>query len=125
MPVRKQVDPFFAIADPTRRAILDRLRVDGRSPVSDIAAGFDISRPAVSRHLRVLRDARLVTERRGGGDGRQRVYEVTPDPLREVAAWTAGYEAFWAKSLVALKRHLESSRPRGIVRDGGGRGRNS
>lgn len=113
MPARKYTDPFVAIADPTRRAILERLRVEGRAPVADIAAGFEISRPAVSRHLRVLRDARLVTERRGGRDGRQRVYEITPDPLREVAAWTAGYEAFWAKSLVALKRHIESSRPRG------------
>src|SRR6185437_9483365 len=68
-----RTDPFHAVADPTRRAILDRLR-RGAAPATEIAAGFRISRPAVSRHLRVLRDARLVREqRRGGIDGRQRV----------------------------------------------------
>ncbi len=106
---RASTDPFYAVADPTRRAILDRLR-DGKAPVAALAEGFAMSRPAVSKHLRVLRDARLVRERPGGEDGRQRMYELTPGPLREVVAWAATYEAFWPAHLGRLKRHVE--RPR-------------
>jgi DNA-binding transcriptional ArsR family regulator len=108
---RPPSDPFQAVADPTRRAILDRLR-GGEAPVTELAAGFAISRPAVSRHLRVLREARLVRERRGGDDGRQRVYQLTPDPLRAVAQWAMAYEAFWPANLASLKRHLEGAPPR-------------
>ncbi|MGI8767328.1 MAG: ArsR/SmtB family transcription factor [Gemmatimonadaceae bacterium] len=100
------IDPFSAVADPTRRAILDRLRLGG-APVAEIAEGFAMSRPAVSKHLRVLRDARLVRERKGGNDGRQRIYYLTPGPLREVAQWTESYQAFWGTNLLNLKRHLE------------------
>lgn len=104
-----RTDPFHAVADPTRRAILDRLR-RGAAPATEIAAGFRISRPAVSRHLRVLRDARLVREqRRGGIDGRQRVYELAPAPLTDVAKWIAGYQKFWPSNLANLKRHVEGS----------------
>jgi DNA-binding transcriptional ArsR family regulator len=103
---RASIDPFNAVADPTRRALLDRLR-EGAAPVAELAAGFETSRSAVSKHLRVLRDARLVRERRGGDDGRQRIYELTPAPLREVASWAATYEAFWPGHLAALRRHLE------------------
>ena len=103
---RASTDPFYAVADPTRRAILDLLR-HGDAVVADVAAGFTISRPAISRHLRVLRDARLVRERRGGSDGRQRVYQLTPAPLREVAQWADAYHSFWQSNLVSLKRHLE------------------
>ena len=85
-------DPFHALADPTRRAILDRLR-RGEAPVAMLASGFAISRPAVSKHLRVLRDARLVRERRGGTDGRQRIYTITPAPLRAVVEWAEAYSA--------------------------------
>ena len=99
-------DPFLAVADPTRRAILDRLRV-GEAPVTQLAAAFDMTRPAVSRHLRVLRDARLVRERRGGDDGRQRIYQLTPAPLREVAQWAEEYSSFWREGLSRLKRHVE------------------
>lgn len=107
------VDPFHAVADATRRALLDRLR-EGEAPVATLAAalaaaGFALSRPAVSKHLRVLREARLVRERRGGTDGRQRVYALTPTPLREVARWTLAYQAFWESNLAGLKRHLEAS----------------
>ena len=101
------IDPFNAVADPTRRAILDRLR-RGEAPVTELASGFAISRPAVSRHLRVLRDARLVHERRGGTDGRQRIYSITPAPLSEVASWVQRYAEFWPANLASLKRHLES-----------------
>lgn len=99
-------DPFHAVADPTRRAILDRLR-GGEAPVTALAAGFAMSRPAVSRHLRVLRDAGLVRERRGGTDARERVYELTPAPLRAVADWAQAYQAFWPANLASLKHHLE------------------
>jgi len=106
---RASSDPFQAVADPTRRAILDRLRT-GSAPVAALASGFAMSRPAVSRHLRVLRDARLVRERRGGEDGRQRLYELTPAPLSEIALWAAAYEAFWPAHLTRLKRHAERRR---------------
>lgn len=97
-------DAFHAVADPTRRAILDQLRA-GPAPVTEIAGSFRMSRPAVSKHLRVLREARLVSEKR---DGRQRVYELTPGPLLECAHWLEGYRHFWQVSLLNLKRHLEN-----------------
>jgi DNA-binding transcriptional ArsR family regulator len=101
-------DPFLAIADPTRRALLDRLR-QGAAPVTELAAGFAMSRPAVSRHLRVLREARLVRERRSDTDARLRVYQITPLPLREVAQWAHSYELFWQGGLARLKTHVEKS----------------
>jgi DNA-binding transcriptional ArsR family regulator len=94
---------FRAIADPTRRAILDRLRA-GPAKAGALAADFRFSRPAVSKHLRVLRQARLVVARRVG---RERVYTVDPVPLQSVAGWLEGYRAFWEASLLALKRNLE------------------
>lgn len=106
-PLVPSLDPFLAVADPTRRALLDRLS-QGEAPVAELAAGFAISRPAISRHLRVLRDAGLVRERRGGADGRQRIYHVTPGPLRRVAQWSLRYQAFWPANLASLKRHLEA-----------------
>ena len=99
-------DIFHAVADPTRRAILDRLR-GGGAPVAEIAAGFHMSRPAVSKHLRILREARLVSEQRAG---RQRVYRLDPAPLQEVLRWIEGYRSFWQQSLMSLKRHLEGEK---------------
>jgi DNA-binding transcriptional ArsR family regulator len=96
-------DVYHAVADPTRRAILDRLRRGG-SPVSELAAGFRMTRPAVSKHLGILRRARLVRERR---DGRQRIYQITPAPLEAVAQWVESYRAFWQVNLLSLKRHVE------------------
>jgi len=96
-------DVFRAIADPTRRAILDRLRA-GPANAGALAADFRSSRPAVSRHLRVLREARLVVDTRVG---RERVYTVDPVPLQSVAGWLEGYRAFWQSSLTRLKRNLE------------------
>jgi DNA-binding transcriptional ArsR family regulator len=98
-------DVFRAIADPTRRAILDRLRA-GPAPVNALAADFDLSRPAVSKHLTVLRRARLVTERRAG---RERLYRLEPLPLQRVAGWIEGYRSFWQVSLGHLKRYLEET----------------
>src|SRR5205814_4829685 len=96
---RPATDVFKAIADPTRRAILDRLRA-GPTPVNALAADFRQSRPAISKHLRVLREARLVLEQRAG---RERLYQLQPRPLQQVAGWIEGYRAFWQVSLDNLK----------------------
>jgi DNA-binding transcriptional ArsR family regulator len=100
---RAHADVFRAIADPTRRAILDRLRA-GPAAVNALADDFKQSRPAVSKHLRVLRLAHLVTEQRVG---RERMYELRSAPLQQVAGWLEGYRAMWQASLDRLKRHLE------------------
>jgi DNA-binding transcriptional ArsR family regulator len=101
--IHAHADVFRAISDPTRRAILDRLR-GGAAPVNALAAEFAQSRPAISKHLRVLRDARLVHEQRVG---RERLYQLDPAPLQRVAGWVEGYRAFWQINLNSLKRHLE------------------
>jgi len=101
--ITAHADVFRAISDPTRRAILDRLR-GGAAPVNALAAEFSQSRPAISKHLRVLRYARLVHEQRVG---RERLYELDPRPLQSVAGWIEGYRSFWQINLDSLKRHLE------------------
>jgi len=110
--MRKRVDTdvpdvFRAIADPTRRAILDRLR-GGPAPVNALASDFSQNRPAISKHLRVLREARLVTEERSG---RERIYRLSPRPLQTVAGWVQGYRTFWLDGLDNLKRLLEAEDP--------------
>ena len=100
---RADSDVFRAIADPTRRAILDRLRA-GPANVNALAAGFSLSRPAVSKHLRILRASRLVEEQKVG---RERVYELRSAPLQSAIGWLEGYRFFWQKSLTNLKRLLE------------------
>jgi DNA-binding transcriptional ArsR family regulator len=103
--VTDQQSPIFrAIADPTRRAILDRLR-GGAKSVESIAEGFRISRPAVSRHLRVLGRAALV---RAEKRGRQRLYRLQPEPLVEVDQWLTRYRVMYAAALLRLKEHVES-----------------
>ena len=95
---------FHAIADPTRRAILDRLR-DGGHAVNEIAGRFEVSRPAISKHLRVLHQANLVTETR---EGRNRIYKLNAEPLRDLEKWLEHYRRFWTVNLLSLKNHLES-----------------
>jgi DNA-binding transcriptional ArsR family regulator len=95
---------FRAVVDPTRRAILDML-LDGERTVGEIAERFAVSRPAVSRHLRVLRGARLVRARR---DGRQRLCALDTEPLRAIDSWLAGYRREWQSRLARLKRHVEA-----------------
>jgi DNA-binding transcriptional ArsR family regulator len=102
--IRAKTDAFRAIADPTRRAILDRLRA-GPANAGTLAADFQSSRPAVSKHLRVLREARLVVDTKVG---RERLYAVNPVPLQSVAGWLEGYRSFWQASLTRLKRNLEA-----------------
>ena len=104
-----QTDHIFrALADPTRRAILARLRTGGAA-AGDIAANFRVSRPAVSRHIRVLRRAQLVTEHRAG---RNRIYTLNPEPLRSLDDWLDAYRQFWRSRLRDLKRYVESGATR-------------
>jgi DNA-binding transcriptional ArsR family regulator len=101
--LKASTDVFHAVADPTRRAILDRLRA-GPANAGALAAEFRSSRPAISKHLRVLREARLVHD---VAKGRERVYEMDPVPLQTLAGWLDGYRSFWQSSLAQLKRNLE------------------
>jgi DNA-binding transcriptional ArsR family regulator len=100
---RAHQDVFRAIADPTRREILDRLRA-GPANAGALAADFRQSRPAISKHLKVLRESHLLTEERVG---RERVYTLNPAALQRVAGWIDGYRSFWQSSLTQLKRYLE------------------
>lgn len=96
-----------ALGDPTRRAVFERLRAGPRS-VGELAAGLPVSRPAVSQHLRVLKDAGLVSERR---EGTRRIYELAPAGLVELRAY---FDQFWSIALDAYKEAAERKR-------GGGR----
>ena len=95
---------FSALADPTRRAVLDLLRT-GTRPAGDIARAFTVSRPAISKHLSILRRAHLVEERR---EGRHRLYQLNPEPLRAVDSWIDQYRQFWTASLNNLKAFVEA-----------------
>ena len=99
---RETRDVFHAIADPTRRRILELL-VEGERSVRRLAERFPVSRPAISQHLRVLRRAGLVSERRVG---RERRYSLRGAALQDVHEWVAPYERFWRESLEALREHL-------------------
>ena len=95
---------FNALADPTRRAVLDLLRA-GTRPAGEIARAFPISRPAISKHLKILRRAHLVDEHR---EGRHRFYQLNPEPLKSVDSWLEEYRRFWTASLESLKSFVES-----------------
>jgi len=95
---------FGALADPTRRAVLDLLRQE-RLPAGRIARFFSISRPAISKHLRLLRRACLVREHRSG---RNRIYQLNPAPLRTIDSWLSQYRVFWEASLSHLKEFVET-----------------
>jgi DNA-binding transcriptional ArsR family regulator len=99
---------FHALADPTRRAVLDLLR-QGSQPAGQIAQAFPVSRPAISRHLRLLRRAHLVSEHR---QGRHRYYRLTPEPLQAVDSWLEQYRIFWQANLASLKAFVEAQHAR-------------
>jgi DNA-binding transcriptional ArsR family regulator len=103
---RQREAVFRAIADPTRREILRLLRC-GQQTVGQIASNFPTSRPAISRHLRLLRSAGLVVTRE---DGTARLCGLNARPLRAVDDWLKDYNAFWRDSLRSLKRHVEADR---------------
>jgi DNA-binding transcriptional ArsR family regulator len=95
-----------AISDPVRREILDMLR-DGPRSAGELAGGFAISRPAVSRHLRVLREAGLVSDEL---QGRQRIYRLQPAPFAELHSWLAGFRPLWEGRLDALETEVYRTR---------------
>jgi DNA-binding transcriptional ArsR family regulator len=95
---------FEVLAEPNRRRILDLLRVAER-PVGDLVAKLRVSQPAVSKHLRVLREAGLVEVR---SEGQRRLYRVRPEPLREIDDWLDPYRRLWASRLDDLERHLDA-----------------
>ncbi|MFD2765952.1 ArsR/SmtB family transcription factor [Micromonospora eburnea] len=97
-------DVFAALANPTRREVLRLLLERGEQPVQQLADHFDMRRPSLSEHLRVLKDAGLVTEQ---PVGRQRFYALRPEPLREVADWLGPYERFWRARLADLREVLD------------------
>ena len=98
-------DTFAALSDPTRRAILARL-AGGVATVSEIAEPFDISLPAVSKHLRVLESAGLLSRRI---EGRTHYCRLNAAPLQEASSWLANYETFWQGQLDSLARYLDDN----------------
>jgi DNA-binding transcriptional ArsR family regulator len=96
------VDSFAALADPTRRRIVDLLN-EGERDAGTIAAAFPMSRPAISRHLRVLRDAGVVDVR---AEAQRRIYALNPTGLMQVDRWLSKYRVFWAGRLDALDQAL-------------------
>ncbi len=96
---------FSAIADPTRRAILDHLR-EGELGAGELAERFPVSRPAIARHVRILRKAGLVRRR---VDAQRRLYSLSPEALAGVDVWLAPYRLFWAARLMDLKAYVESA----------------
>lgn len=96
---------YSALAEPSRRQILDLLR-DGERSVTELVAHLDLSQPGVSKHLKVLREAGLVAVR---PDGKRRWYGLRAQPLAEVAEWLEPYRRHWSARLDALERHLEDN----------------
>ncbi|MEM1401288.1 MAG: metalloregulator ArsR/SmtB family transcription factor [Pseudomonadota bacterium] len=94
---------FAALSDPTRRQILAHL-AEGEAPVTDLAAPFDMSLPAVSKHLKVLERAGLVSRRR---EGRLHLCRLNADPMKDVADWIEDYTQFWSGRLDALAKFVE------------------
>ena len=105
---------FSALADPTRRAVLDLL-LQGQLPAGQIARAFPVSRPAISKHLRILRQARLVRAHRVG---RQRLFELHPHPLKSVDLWLSRYRVFWQSQLSNLKSFVEGAQAKEISNQG-------
>jgi DNA-binding transcriptional ArsR family regulator len=100
------MNAFEVLAEPARRRILDLVRDEERS-VTELVDELAMSQPAVSKHLRVLRDEGFVAAR---VDGQRRMYHVTVEPLAEVEAWLEPYRRLWSERLDRLARHLEATR---------------
>jgi DNA-binding transcriptional ArsR family regulator len=97
------MDALTVLAEPTRRRIVDELRIRD-STVGDLVTVLAMSQPAVSKHLRVLREAGVVSARIAA---QQRIYRLEPGPFRELDAWLAPYRRLWTAHLGALERHLD------------------
>ena len=117
MPADPLSATFSALADPTRRAILSRL-LSGECSVSDLAAPFDMSMPAVSKHLRVLERAGLIAQRR---DAQWRHCRIEATPLKEVVDWTERYRELWEARLDRLDQYLEQIKTKEKKRHGRGK----
>ncbi|MCU9849491.1 metalloregulator ArsR/SmtB family transcription factor [Defluviimonas sp. WL0024] len=100
-------DLFAALADPTRFAIVERLLAEGEQSAGELADIADITAPAISRHLKVLREAGVVTQRI---DGQRRIYAVTPEPLQAISAWAIAHRDFWEGSLDRLEAAIRNRR---------------
>lgn len=100
----KKHDVFQAIADPTRRKVL-RLLAEKELPISEITSHFSISRTAVAKHLQILSEANLVSGRKSG---REKIFQLHPEPLTEVKQWLTYYEQFWSNKLSILKHMIET-----------------
>jgi DNA-binding transcriptional ArsR family regulator len=96
------MSPFEVLAEPNRRRILELLQ-PGELPVGGLVTRLDLSQPAVSKHLRILREAGRVEVR---GDAQRRLYSVRPEPLRAVDEWLTPYRRMWTVRLDRLERHL-------------------
>lgn len=99
-------DVFQAVADPTRREVLDRLRASGPLSISEAAEGLPMTRQAVTKHLDTLAESGLVRVTRSG---RERLHELEAEPLRALEAWLEPYRAEWDRRLDRLRRHLEEN----------------
>ena len=109
------MDVFSAIADPSRRSMLDMLAM-GERPAGDLVKAFPrLTQPAVSRHLRVLRESGLVDVR---VNAQRRIYTLRPDQLRELDQWLATYRQFWPQQIDALAKHLDQTRRSGKAKAG-------
>lgn len=101
---KEKPEVFEAIGSQARRQILDLLR-DGEQPVKEIAGHFEMSRPAISQHLRVLLTVGLVSEQKRG---REHHYRLVPEKLEPIREWIANYEKFWDANFIRLKNHLNN-----------------
>ena len=97
-------ETFAALGDTTRFAILERLLADGERTAGELCAGTEISAPTVSRHLKILREAGLVTRR---VDGTRRIYSADPEALGSIGHWAMAHRAFWETALERLGKALE------------------
>lgn len=95
---------FEVLAEPNRRRILDLLRSGEERPVGELVSGLSLSQPAVSKHLRSLREAGLVEVRT---DAQRRLYRIRAEPLRDIDEWLRPYRSMWSSSLDDLERHLD------------------
>lgn len=98
------MSPFEVLAEPNRRRILDLL-LERERPVGELVANLELSQPAVSKHLRILREAGLVDART---EAQRRLYTVRPAPLKLIDDWLAPYRHIWATALDDLERHLDA-----------------
>lgn len=107
MPATQLDDTLSALADPTRRRVVELLRKRPRR-AGDLARASRVSPPAMSRHLRVLRRSGLIEEEPNPEDARARVYRLRPPPFRDLQSWLREVESFWTDQLDAFKSHAET-----------------